>query len=222
MAETSEPGEFDLDIESPWRFQIADEGPPMRQERARRTRQVILNVAAMEFAAKGFREASLQEIAVQAEVTKGAIYHHFSSKENLAAYVVEEHYARWPSLVKDVKAQGLSPLGTLELLLDRVARAFHEEPLVQASARLQIERSNLAVRLPAPFVGWTLLLTDLLRAAESAGQLRPGLKPEAAARALVAAFFGVQHIADTLNEQADMLDRWGEVKDLMLPSIRRQ
>lgn len=217
-----EASELEVDIENPWRVRIAQEGPPMHQERARRTRRSILEIAAEEFAVHGFRETSLQVIARRAQVTKGAIYHHFGSKENLAASVVEEHYARWPRLVKEVKDQGLSPLATLDELLTRVAQAFYEEPVVRASSRLQIERSTIGVLLPAPFVGWTLLLTDLLRSAEKAGQLRPGgSEPEAIARVLVAAFFGVQHIADTLNQRELLLERWQEVKNLVLPAIRR-
>ncbi|AXI77260.1 TetR/AcrR family transcriptional regulator [Peterkaempfera bronchialis] len=177
-------------------------------------------MAADEFAANGFRSTSLQSVAKRAQITKGAIYHHFSNKENLAASVVEEHYALWPALVSDVGAAGLPPFETVVHLLDRVVLTFRDDPIVQASARLQIERTTIGIPLPTPFVGWTQLLTDLLRGAEEAGQLRAGCTPEVAARVIVAAFFGIQHISDALHNRTDIVERWQEVKDTLLPAIR--
>ncbi|MFF4105652.1 ScbR family autoregulator-binding transcription factor [Streptomyces sp. NPDC001903] len=210
----------DRSATEPWAAKIAHDGPPMHQERARQTRQLIMRAAAHEFAANGFRNTSLQAVAKRAEITKGAIYHHFTNKENLAASVVEEHYALWPALVSEAGAAGLPPLDTVIHLLDKVAVTFRDDPLVQASARLQIERSTIGIPLPTPFVGWTRLLTDLLRGAAEAGQLRPGCAPEVAARVIVAAFFGVQHISDALHDREDIVERWQEVKDVLLPSLR--
>lgn len=205
-----------------WTTRIASSGPPIHQERARQTRQLIMRAAAEEFAASGFRSTSLVHVAQRAGITKGAIYHHFGNKENLAASVVEEHYSMWPRLVAEAQNQGLNSLGTIVTLLEQVATVFRDDPLVQASARLQIERSIIGIPLPTPFVGWTELMTDLFRAAREDGYLRPECSPEMAARVMVAAFFGIQHISDTLHERRDILERWNEVKQLVFPSICRQ
>ncbi|MFG2298622.1 ScbR family autoregulator-binding transcription factor [Streptomyces sp. NPDC048603] len=202
-----------------WGGKLAQEGPPLQQERARQTRRSILRVAAEEFAANGFRSTSLMSVARRAQITKGAIYHHFSSKENLAASVVEEHYALWPALVEETRAEGRSAMATVVTLLDRVAEVFRDDPLVQASARLQLERSVIEVPLPTPFVGWTALLTELFEAARAEGGLRPECRPEVLARVVVAAFFGVQHISDALHQRADIVERWQEVKETLLPGI---
>ncbi|MFI1890520.1 ScbR family autoregulator-binding transcription factor [Streptomyces jumonjinensis] len=205
-----------------WTSRIASSGPPIHQERARQTRQLILRAAAEEFAANGFRSTSLVHVAQRAGITKGAIYHHFGNKENLAASVVEEHYSMWPSLVAETRDQGLNSLETIVTLLERVATVFRDDSLVQASARLQIERSTIGLPLPTPFVGWTELMTDLFRAAHKDGYLRPECSPEMAARVMVAAFFGIQHISDTLHGRRDILERWDEVKRLVFPGICRQ
>lgn len=47
------------------------------------TRELILRTATECFARRGFVATSLNGIAAQAHVTKGAVYHHFSSKEAL-------------------------------------------------------------------------------------------------------------------------------------------
>jgi AcrR family transcriptional regulator len=56
----------------------------MTQERRReRTRNLLLDAAKEVFALKGFEGASLDEIAEAAGYTRGAIYKHFGSKEEL-------------------------------------------------------------------------------------------------------------------------------------------
>ena len=56
----------------------------MTQERRReRTRNLLLDAAKEVFAKKGFEGASLEEIAEAAGYTRGAIYKHFDSKEEL-------------------------------------------------------------------------------------------------------------------------------------------
>jgi AcrR family transcriptional regulator len=54
-----------------------------------RTRQRILDEAERLFRARGYAATSLEEIAEAANVTKGAIYGHFSSKEDLLMSAVE-------------------------------------------------------------------------------------------------------------------------------------
>src|SRR5438128_41765 len=54
--------------------------PEMRREQ---TRAYLLEAAAAVFAARGFHGASLDEIAETAGFTKGAIYSHFESKDDL-------------------------------------------------------------------------------------------------------------------------------------------
>jgi AcrR family transcriptional regulator len=202
-----------------WGPRIANAGPPVHQERARQTRRLILLAAAEEFATNGFRSTSLVHVAQRAGITKGAIYHHFGNKENLAASVVEEHYSQWPALVAETRSRGLNSLETIIAILEQVATVFRDDPLVQASARLQIERSTIGIPLPTPFVGWTELMTDLFETAHRDGYLRPECSPQAAARVIVAAFFGIQHISDTLHERRDILERWDEVKQLVFPGI---
>ena len=43
----------------------------------------LLDAALRVFAARGYRNASLEEVAAAAGVTKGAVYHHFTNKEQL-------------------------------------------------------------------------------------------------------------------------------------------
>ncbi|MFJ8436261.1 ScbR family autoregulator-binding transcription factor [Kitasatospora sp. NPDC094019] len=197
-------------------------GPDPKQDRAARTRQLVLTAAAELFASGGFRRTSVQEVADRVGMTKGAVYFHYPTKEALAVAVVEQHYARWPLLLAAVTAEGHGPLGTAERLLAGAALAFRDDIVVRAGTRLQVERPQIDAELPTPYVDWTDLLAGLLAAAEALGELRAEVSPRAAARSLVAALFGTQHISDVLHERADLVERWSETAGLLFRAIRAE
>lgn len=64
-----------------------------RSER-RDARQELLRAAADVFAERGFRDASIDEVANRAGYSKGAVYWHFASKDDLFLTLVEEHVDR--------------------------------------------------------------------------------------------------------------------------------
>jgi hypothetical protein len=123
-------------------------------------------------------------------------------------------------MLEAVRALNLTPFDTAVALLDRAAEAFAADVVVQAGARLQLESILIGVPLPTPYVGWIDLLTSLLTEAEQAGQLRPGVLPAAAARTVVSAFFGMQHVSNSLHKRVDLLERWQEVRQICVYSLR--
>src|SRR5918996_2381102 len=54
--------------------------PTRRQEFSASTKRALVDVAADLFTAQGYAGTSLDEIVSGADVTKGALYHHFSGK----------------------------------------------------------------------------------------------------------------------------------------------
>ncbi|MHB1834996.1 MAG: TetR/AcrR family transcriptional regulator [Solirubrobacteraceae bacterium] len=67
-----------------------------RSSRAERrdARQEMLRAAADVFAERCFRDASIDEVAARAGYSKGAVYWHFESKDDLFLTLVEEHVDR--------------------------------------------------------------------------------------------------------------------------------
>ncbi len=64
-----------------------------RSARRAETRTRLLQAAAEVYASQGFAGATLDEVAAQADLTKGAVYDHFGSKENLLTALMEEYLA---------------------------------------------------------------------------------------------------------------------------------
>jgi AcrR family transcriptional regulator len=65
-----------------------------RKPRRERTRAALLEAAARVYARRGFAGATLDEVAADAGFTKGAVYGHFGSKENLLLALLEDYFAR--------------------------------------------------------------------------------------------------------------------------------
>lgn len=68
------------------------------------TSQKILNQAMRIFLEKGYHGTSIDEITKAAGLTKGALYWHFKSKEDLLRRIIDEHEERFLNgLIKAVK-----------------------------------------------------------------------------------------------------------------------
>ncbi|PWW39869.1 MULTISPECIES: TetR/AcrR family transcriptional regulator [Paenibacillus] len=63
-----------------------------RNKHPEQTVQQILNVAAKLFTDKGFEKTSIQDIIVALGMSKGAVYHHFRSKEEILDAVIEQQF----------------------------------------------------------------------------------------------------------------------------------
>ena len=89
-----------------------------RQQQARETRAKIIDVALKLFNEYGFQNVSMEMIAEQAQVSIGAIYHYFKSKEEIAVQtlsVLDEQYAEFfAELHSDKQYADMSPLEKLK------------------------------------------------------------------------------------------------------------
>lgn len=192
----------------------------LKQERAIRTRAVILDAAAAAFADTGFPSVTINAIADRAGMTKGAVYFHFANKDALAVAVAELFYERLRGIVQPSLDEDAPTPATIADLLVRVATAFRDDPVIQAGARLQIESPYIRGELPTPYVGFTRVLTELIGRCRDHGGLPEDTDPAALARVLRSAFFGAQHISWLLEDRADLVERIGEIVEAFLPPVR--
>jgi AcrR family transcriptional regulator len=68
----------------------SDKGRRTQAERRASTRRVLLDAARSLFAEKGYHGAAAEEIVGRADLTRGALYHHFEDKKDLFRVVVDE------------------------------------------------------------------------------------------------------------------------------------
>ncbi|MGA4851074.1 ScbR family autoregulator-binding transcription factor [Streptomyces sp. G5(2025)] len=194
----------------------ADDTSHLKQERAIHTRKTILDAAASVFAETGFPAVTIKDVADKAELTKGAVYFHFTNKEAIAVAVADEFYRRLNEIIAPVLEHGdpAAPQTVVDVLM-AVAGGFRDDDYVKAGSRLQIERPYIKGDMPVPYVGFTDLLTELLENCHKAGTLR-ATDPAALARVLRAALFGAQHISWVQANRQDVVDRVQEIIDVFL------
>lgn len=186
-----------------------------RQARAVTTRQNVLIAAAEIFDKRGYAAATMAEILAAASVTKGALYFHFASKEELAKAVV---HAQSDWLAEQKPSQD----GAIQTLIDlsySFAHALQDNALVKASVRLTIEHGSFADPAPAAYRDWSDSVRSLLLAAKDQGDLHPGLDPEKAAEVIVGAVTGVQLTSEVLSARADLPQRMTDMWVLILPGL---
>lgn len=75
--------------------QAAPHPTPARSDRGARTRLRILDAAGHCFASAGFSKTTVEEVAAQAGVSKGIVYHHFRGKEGVLEALIERIAADW-------------------------------------------------------------------------------------------------------------------------------
>lgn len=188
----------------------------VRQERAEATRQAILDGAAAAFDRLGFGSASLTDIALEAGVTKGALYFHFKSKESLARALMQEQFA------------ALNPVGAAEQqlgvqnVIDRshyLGRALTCEVRVRAGVRLVLEGSLLGDSDSGPYEEWIEQSRVSLAFGQGRGDVKPEVDTSDLATFLVGAFTGIQITSDVRTGRADLHDRVADMWRFLLPAI---
>src|SRR5579862_2281537 len=165
-----------------------------------RTRERLLQAAFREVHKSGFRSAGIDTILAATNVTKGALYHHFDSKEALGYAIVEEIIAK---LVRD---RWLHPLLSDGQPIDILIGIVRRIPVRPEDVRAGCPLLNLAqemspldeqfrTRLERIFLAWQGGVATLLRKGQSRGTVRRDLNPDETASFLVAMVEGHASLA---------------------------
>ena len=123
-------------------------------ERREATVGALVEAARELFAQDGFAATSLDAVATKARVTKGAVYHHFESKQQLFEAVFVGEVSRLATLLPTVYARKKDPWAAFEAS----CRAFLEECLDPGLQRVLLLDASAAIgweemrRLEAPLL----------------------------------------------------------------------
>ncbi len=159
-----------------------------RSARRAETRARLLQAAAEVYALRGFSGATLDQVAAHANMTKGAVYDHFGSKENLLLALMKEYLA--------------GQLASQLALFDRETATW-ERPLAGSEEWMGRLQEN-----PDPFrlfvELWTHAQRDERLRGYLAGALRTLHATFTAFAATSAADAGVQPPAETVEQFANL------------------
>jgi TetR/AcrR family transcriptional regulator, repressor for uid operon len=110
-----------------------------RQARAEVTRSKIIDAAADLFDKYGYAATSLSDIIARAGVTKGALYCHFSSKQELGDVVVAEQHSVWISAAREFASSTTAALPALLDMSFHLAGQLIGNSIVRGGIRLTLE-----------------------------------------------------------------------------------
>lgn len=164
------------------------------------TREGLLQAAFREVHRSGFQGAGIDTILEATNVTKGALYYHFHSKEALGYAVVDEIIAK---IVHDNWLRPLLGSGQpIDILIGIVRRTSVRPedirtgcPLLNLATEMSPVDEQFRKRLEKLFHAWQEGVAALLRRGQSEGTVRRDLNAEESASFLVAMVEGYASLA---------------------------
>ncbi len=137
-------------------------------------RDQLLDAAQRLLLERGYEAAALDEVCATAQVTKGGLFYHFGSKEQLAAAAVERFYGQLVDKGRDaVGAAPADPAQQLWRYLDAVVGLLRDPLLSRGcllgAMALQTPQTHPAVAAAAQAAlgHWQATLTELISASAS-------------------------------------------------------
>jgi AcrR family transcriptional regulator len=164
------------------------------QKRSEETRTRILAVAMHLFAHNGFDATGVADICHAANVSKGAFYHHFATKQTVFLELLQEWLKRLDQEMARARLETSNVAAALERMSGMMRQVFEE-----ASGNLPMFLEFWVQSSHAPAV-WQIVIepyrryqtyfTKMIQQGIQEGSLQP-IEPELAARMLVSLAIGI-------------------------------
>ena len=157
---------------------------PARRGRPGHSLDSLLDIAVEVFIERGYEATSMDELAARLGITKSAIYHHVSSKVDLLRMALDRALDALFAVTEEPGATTGRAIDRLEHVVRGSVRVLIDElPFVTLLLRVRgntdVERDALQRRRT-----FDRLVTELVRAAEDEGDVRPDVDPAVTSRLL--------------------------------------
>ncbi|TWP32842.1 ScbR family autoregulator-binding transcription factor [Leekyejoonella antrihumi] len=186
-----------------------------RQARAVATRHAVLLAAAAVFEREGYAASGISDILAEGGVTRGALYFHFGSKEELAQAIIAEQQA-W---LDHLQPRAHSPLQVAVDTSYGFIQELADSVLMRASVRLTIEQGTFLPAGAPAYHAWADRAEEVFEQARSMGHLQPGWKPRELALMCTSCITGLQLSSTALSARSDMTRRLHVFWKAVLPGI---
>ena len=144
-------------------------------------RRQILDAAVRVFARKGFHTSRVGDIAEEAGVAHGLLYHYFSSKDEVLETVFRENWAVLLERIHAVEESGESAREQLRHVAAILLRTWLHEPDVVRVLVREIARSPEVQERIGELVKPLGSIRRMIERGQQAGELRPDVDPALAA-----------------------------------------
>jgi AcrR family transcriptional regulator len=171
--------------------------PKVTAEYSEARRLQIIDAAYRCFARKGFHQATMRDIYQEAQLSPGAIYHYFQSKDDIIAASFERDLQRSIEPLEEALNQTDSLLA-LDHLIDFFFTGLASAAELGAN-RVNIQgwaeallNPKLLDAITRAFASYRTMLTQLIRQGQQRGVVSTEIDPEAVARILLSLYLGLE------------------------------
>ncbi len=149
----------------------------------------ILDAAIKVFAEKGYHGCRISDIASEAGIAYGLVYHYFKNKDEILGSIFEDRWGGFLRALEEIEAQEASTREKLERVAALILGAYHVRPEWVKVLVLEIQRSS---RFASPeqlrAVGRLFqIVARIVRTGQERGEVRASIDPEIACYAFVGA-----------------------------------
>lgn len=197
------------------------------KEEAAITREQLLKKALIVFSAKGYAAATLQDIAREAEVTRGAIYWHFGSKAELYNTLVREYSNRGTVIMQQAVSEGGTLLEILRRVFVRQLQAIEDDHELRALMELHLFKVGLVPELEAgrqqqaeSGLALVQMMTGIMAQGVEQGLLRSDVGPHELARTYLAFQNGLIQLWLSAPKQFSLKDSAESFADILMAGIQ--
>jgi TetR/AcrR family transcriptional repressor of nem operon len=175
------------------------------------TKAKVLEAARFLINTKGFSNTTVNDIIQTTGVKKGNLYFHFPSKEDLGMAILQEAKRNFFLFLSN-SLRGVSPLEKINNFFEAVFEKHKKTNFVGGClfGNTALEMSDTNPRfsnlIKEVFHEWTSTITELLREAKEAGNLKQEIQPELLAKQIIATIEGGIMMARVSKNEDDLRD----------------
>ena len=147
-----------------------------------RTRQKIITESLQLFSVKGYYNTSVSDILAVSGLTKGGLYGHFASKEDIWYAVYDEAVSIWKGIVFNGIRNNSDPLKRIEKFIENDMREYLGADVFEGGCfflnmlvELSGQSASMSKQILRGFVRLSGLLRSWLEEADQKGMLRENL-----------------------------------------------
>jgi AcrR family transcriptional regulator len=191
----------------------------VRQARSEATRRKIITSAVDLFNEIGYPATGLGDIIERAEMTKGALYYHFDSKESLATAVIEDGCTNLMLAFRGIAQSSAPALESIIHGVFVVADLVGTDPVARSATQLLRALGEFNDATARTYRGWLAEMSARTRQAIDEGDVRADVDPAAVGETIVGMMLGAEVISNALSAGADVLERIAKSWRVLLPAI---
>ncbi len=153
-------------------------------------RRAILHAAVKVFAAKGYHGCRIADVAQQAGVAYGLVYHYFKNKDELLESVFAEQWTIFIRALESIAQGPGTPAEHLAAVCRFVLDVFRTAPEAVRVLTLEVARTPDGLRVGSTrqtFDAAMRLVADMVRRGQGTGEIRRELDPMVAAASVLGA-----------------------------------